>query len=55
MYASPTERVYYGVSGALMVRGKNKDEYLLGPGDVLIFPLEKNEVSRRLGLRRRPC
>jgi len=38
MYASPTERVYYGISGSLMVRGKNKDEYLLGPGDVLYIP-----------------
>ena len=38
MYASPTERIYYGISGALMVRGKKKDEYLLGPGDVLFIP-----------------
>ncbi len=38
MYASPTERVYYGLSGVLMMRGKNKDEYLLGPGDTLYIP-----------------
>ena len=24
--------------GSLMVRGKNKDEYLLGPGDTLYIP-----------------
>jgi len=38
MYASPTERVYYGISGSLIVRGKAEDEYLIGPGDVLYIP-----------------
>ena len=38
MYDSPTERVYYGLSGALMVRGKNGDEYLVEPGDTLYIP-----------------
>ena len=38
MYASPTERVYFGISGSLMVRGKEGDEYLVEPGDVLYIP-----------------
>lgn len=38
MYASPTERVYFGMSGSIMVRGKKGDEYLLEPGDVLYIP-----------------
>jgi len=38
MYASPTERIYYGISGALMVKGKGRDEYLLEAGDVLYLP-----------------
>jgi quercetin dioxygenase-like cupin family protein len=38
MYASPTERVYYGIAGTLVVKGKNKDEYLIGPGDTLYIP-----------------
>jgi quercetin dioxygenase-like cupin family protein len=38
MYASPTERIYYGISGALMVRGKDGKEYLLEEGDTLYIP-----------------
>jgi len=38
MYSSPTERVYYGISGALMVRGKAGEEYLVEEGDVLFIP-----------------
>lgn len=38
MYASPTERAYFGVSGSIMVRGKKGDEYLVEPGDVLYIP-----------------
>jgi quercetin dioxygenase-like cupin family protein len=38
MYASPTERAYYGISGMLKVKGKKGDEYLVGPGDVLFLP-----------------
>jgi quercetin dioxygenase-like cupin family protein len=38
MYASPTERVYFGISGLIRVRGKKGDEYLVGPGDVLYIP-----------------
>jgi quercetin dioxygenase-like cupin family protein len=38
MYASPTERIYYGISGSIMVRGKQGDEYLVEPGDVLFIP-----------------
>jgi quercetin dioxygenase-like cupin family protein len=38
MYASPTERVYFGISGSLLVRGKKGDEYLVEPGDVLYIP-----------------
>jgi len=38
MYASPTERVYFGISGSIMVRGKGGDEYLVKPGDILYIP-----------------
>jgi quercetin dioxygenase-like cupin family protein len=38
MYASPTERVYFGLSGMLKVRGKKGEEYVVGPGDVLYIP-----------------
>ena len=38
MYASPTERIYYGISGSIMVRGKQGDEYLVEQGDVLFIP-----------------
>lgn len=38
MYASPTERAYFGISGSLLVKGKKGDEYLVEPGDVLFIP-----------------
>ncbi len=38
MYDSPTERVYYGLSGVLMVKGKEGEEYLVEPGDTLYLP-----------------
>ena len=38
MYASPTERIYFGISGSLMVKGAQGDEYLVEPGDVLYIP-----------------
>ena len=38
MYASPTERVYYGLSGSLIVRNKNGEAYPVGPGDTLFIP-----------------
>ncbi len=38
MYASPTERIYYGISGALMIKGKDGEEYLIEEGDVLYIP-----------------
>ncbi len=38
MAASAAERVYYGISGSLMVRGKEGEEYLVEPGDVLYIP-----------------
>ncbi len=38
MYASPTERIYYGISGALMVKSKSGDKYLVEEGDVLYIP-----------------
>jgi quercetin dioxygenase-like cupin family protein len=38
MYASPTERVYFGMSGALLIKGKKGDEYLLEEGDTLFLP-----------------
>ncbi|MEW6669816.1 MAG: cupin domain-containing protein [Thermodesulfobacteriota bacterium] len=38
IYASPTERIYFGMSGTLLVKGKAGDEYLLEEGDVLYLP-----------------
>ena len=38
MYASPTERIYFGIAGSLIVRNKNGDEYVVEPGDVLYIP-----------------
>lgn len=38
MYASSAERIYFGISGSIMVRGKQGDEYLVEPGDVLYIP-----------------
>jgi quercetin dioxygenase-like cupin family protein len=38
MYSSPTERVYFGISGLIRVRGKKGEEYVVGPGDVLYIP-----------------
>jgi len=49
MYASPTERVYYGLSGSVMVKGKNKDEYLVGPGDTLFIPPGEDRSIETVG------
>jgi quercetin dioxygenase-like cupin family protein len=38
MYDSPTERAYYGISGSIMVRGKQGDQHLIEPGDLLYLP-----------------
>jgi len=38
MYPSPTERAYYGISGSIVVKGKQGDEYIIGPGDTLYIP-----------------
>ena len=38
MYASSTERVYFGISGSLMVKSGKGDKYIVEPGDVLFIP-----------------
>jgi quercetin dioxygenase-like cupin family protein len=46
MYASPAERIYFGIAGSLIVRGKNGDEYVVEPGDVLyISPGEERSIE----------
>ena len=49
MYASPTERIYYGISGSLMIRGKQGDEYLVEPGDVLYIPPGEERSIEAMG------
>lgn len=49
MYASPTERIYYGISGSLMVRGKQGDEYLVEHGDVLYIPPDEERSIEAMG------
>ncbi len=38
MYASATERAYFGISGLIKVKGKDENEYLIEPGDTLYIP-----------------
>lgn len=49
MYASPTERIYYGISGSITVKGKQGDEYLLEPGDVLYIPPGEERSIENMG------
>lgn len=46
MYPSSIERAYYCISGSLMVRGKEGEQYLLEPGDLLyIGPGEDRSIE----------
>ena len=46
MYASSTERVYFGVSGSLRVVDKEGGIYDIEPGDVLYLPPgEEREIT----------
>jgi quercetin dioxygenase-like cupin family protein len=38
MYASPTERAYFGLTGALRIKGEGGEEYVVTPGDTLYLP-----------------
>ena len=49
MYASPTERIYFGISGSLMVKGAQGDEYLVEPGDVLYIPPDEERSIEAVG------
>jgi len=49
MYASPTERIYFGVSGSIMVKGKKGDEYIVEPGDVLYIPPNEERSIEAVG------
>lgn len=45
MSSSPMERIYYVISGALLVKGKN-EEHLLGPDDIIyIAPNEERSFQ----------
>ena len=46
MSSSDKERVYLCISGSLMLKGKNNDEYYLEPGDMIyIGPDEERSVE----------
>ena len=49
MYASSTERVYFGISGTLMVKGGKGDEYIVEPGDALFIPPGEKRSIETLG------
>ena len=49
MYASSTERVYFSISGSLMVKNKKGDEYLVEPGDVLFIPPGEERSIKTFG------
>lgn len=45
MKASPLDRIYYLVSGKLLVKSKTGEEFMMEPGDVLYIPPgEEREV-----------
>lgn len=50
MYDSSTERVYYGLSGVLMVKGKAGEEYLIEPGDTLYIPPGEERSIETVGI-----
>jgi quercetin dioxygenase-like cupin family protein len=44
-YSSPTERIYYGIRGALKVKGNN-EEHVVREGDILfIAPGEERSIE----------
>lgn len=49
MLASPAERIYFGISGSIMVRGKQGDEYIVEPGDVLYIPPGEERSIEAIG------
>ena len=49
MYDSATERVYYCLSGALMVKGNKGDEYLVEQGDTLYIPPDEERSIETVG------
>jgi len=50
MYASGTERVYFGISGSLMVKGAEGDQYIVEPGDVLFIPPGEERSIETVGI-----
>ena len=49
MALSAAERIYYGISGALMVRSKEGEEYLVEAGDVLYIPPQQERSIEAVG------
>ena len=49
MGPSPSERLYYVISGKLEVSGKNHDVYSLEPGDMLYVAPGEERAARVIG------
>jgi len=50
MYASATERAYFGISGLIRVGGKDGSEYLIEPGDILYIPPGEERSIEAVGI-----
>jgi quercetin dioxygenase-like cupin family protein len=49
MYASPTERAYFGLYGVLLIKDKQGNEFVLEPGDTLYLPPDEERSIEVLG------
>lgn len=49
MYASPTERAYFGLTGTLLIKDPQGNEFVLGPGDTLYLPPDVERSIEVLG------
>lgn len=49
MYASPTERAYFGLTGTLNIKDKQGNEFVLEPGDTLYLPPGEERSIEVLG------
>ncbi len=49
MYASPTERAYFGLEGILLIKDKQGNEFVLEPGDTLYLPPDEERSIEVLG------
>ncbi len=49
MLASPTERVYVGISGAILCKSKGGEEFIVEPGDMLYIPPNEERSVEVIG------